>query len=215
MNTKNVRFSKSDEFFEWNFLFDRKYLILYENTWFLVITRHGCSSSRHFRPLSCCWDTTRRTSSKDEQWQQMTRKYIFSQNIIYFLSNSKILSWKTLQTSENGFFKYFWRFSWFLVIFTKKAKFSKKCLISNVWWMFSFKFLYWIENILYFMNISVFLYFSSLLVLTARLSVGIFFAQVACRQWREDEQQGRAMTRNYIYVPYMMYYYHIYVIYII
>ena len=60
-----------------------------------------------------------------------------------------------------------------------------------------------------------FLYFSSLLVLTARLSVGIFFAQVASRQWREDEQQGRAMTRNYIYVPYMMYYYHIYVIYII
>ena len=118
---------------------------------------------------------------------------------IYFLSNRKYLIQKTLQTSENGFFKYFWRFSWFLVIFTKKRKIFKKCLISNVCWMFSFKFLYWIENILYFMNISVFFVF---LVFTRPCCSSFrryFFAQVACRQWWEDEQQGRAMTRNYVF----------------
>ena len=133
----------------------------------------------------------------------MTRKYIFSQNIIYFLSNTKILSWKTLQTSENGFFNVFGVFRDFWWFSLKMPNFQKmfdfQCLLNVFVQIFVFDRKY----IIFYEYIGFFIF----LVLTRPCCSSFrryFFAQVACRQWWEDEQQGRAMTRNYIYVPYML-----------
>ena len=141
--------------------------------WYLVISRHGFSSSRHLRRLYYCRDTAGMTSSKDEQWLEMTSKNIFSENTIYFLSNKKIWVKNLVRLGKTDFFNISGVFCDFWWFFPKTQNFQKifefKCLMR-----FFIKILISIKYIIYYVHIGLLvisrLYSSLVLVLPSVFS---------------------------------------------
>ena len=82
-NPKNRSFFElRQDFWFKSFSLDQKYIVLYENIWYLVITRH-CSSLCSFSSFSAFLGKRKnrgkfpKIRSRDEQWRSMTRNHIF------------------------------------------------------------------------------------------------------------------------------------------